>query len=102
MNEVIPKTMRALTLPSPDEFVIQEVPVPVPGPYEVLCRVRGVAICGSDPEILRGDLAGVWPPAYPFIRIGSWRVCRSSTSFTTRLPFLVLEPIPMLAAKSSN
>jgi L-iditol 2-dehydrogenase len=72
MNELIPKTMRALTLPSPGEFEIQEVPVPVPGPYEVLCRVHGVAICGSDPEILRGDLAGIWPPAYPFIPGHEW------------------------------
>jgi L-iditol 2-dehydrogenase len=72
MNDVIPKTMRALTLPGPGQFEIQEVPVPVPGHCEVLCRVRGVAICGSDPEILRGDLAGIWPPAYPFIPGHEW------------------------------
>jgi len=72
MNEIVPPTMRALVLPSPGEFRIQDVPVPVPGPYEVLCRVRAVAICGSDPEILRGDLAGVWPPFYPFIPGHEW------------------------------
>jgi L-iditol 2-dehydrogenase len=68
----IPDMMRALVLPGPGEFEVREVPVPVPGPYEVLCRVRGVAICGSDPEILRGDLAGNWPPAYPFIPGHEW------------------------------
>jgi L-iditol 2-dehydrogenase len=31
-----------------------------------------VAICGSDPEIIRGDLAGTWPPHYPFIAGHEW------------------------------
>jgi L-iditol 2-dehydrogenase len=31
-----------------------------------------VAICGSDPEIIRGDLAGTWPPAYPFTAGHEW------------------------------
>jgi L-iditol 2-dehydrogenase len=31
-----------------------------------------VAICGSDPEVIRGDLAGTWPPAYPFIPGHEW------------------------------
>jgi L-iditol 2-dehydrogenase len=72
MNEKIPKTMQALVLPSPGKIEIQNVPVPEPGPYEVLCRVRSVAICGSDPEIFRGDLAGTWPPSYPFIPGHEW------------------------------
>ncbi len=69
---MIPTTMRALVLPAPGQFEVREVPVPAPGPGEVLCRVRAVAICGSDPEILRGDLAGVWPPSYPFIPGHEW------------------------------
>lgn len=72
MNKVIPKNMQALVLTSPGEFEIQEVSVPVPGLYEVLCRIRGVAICGSDPEIVRGGLAGTWPPSYPFIPGHEW------------------------------
>jgi len=72
MNDRIPKKMRAVVLTKPGEFEIREVPVPVPEPYEVLCRVRGVAICGSDPEIIRGDLAGTWPPSYPFIPGHEW------------------------------
>lgn len=72
MAEIIPNTMRALVLPAPGRFEIQTVPVPQPDDYEVLCRVRAVAICGSDPEILRGDLAGTWPPHYPFIPGHEW------------------------------
>ncbi len=72
MNETVPSTMQALVLPGPGKLEIRAVPVPEPGPYEVLCRVRAVAICGSDPEILRGDLAGIWPPAYPFIPGHEW------------------------------
>ncbi len=72
MSVVIPPTMRALVLPSPGRFEVQTVPVPQPQAGEVLCKVRGVAICGSDPEILRGDLAGTWPPAYPFIPGHEW------------------------------
>lgn len=64
--------MKALVLTSPGEFEVQEVQAPKPGPQEVLCRIRGVAICGSDPEIIRGGLAGTWPPAYPFIPGHEW------------------------------
>jgi len=72
MGERIPGKMRALVLPAPGRYEVQEVPVPQPEAGEVLCKVRGVAICGSDPEILRGDLAGKWPPAYPFIPGHEW------------------------------
>ena len=69
---MIPEKMRALVLPGPGKFEVQDVPIPTPGPGEVLCKIRGVAICGSDPEILRGDLAGSWPPAYPFVPGHEW------------------------------
>jgi L-iditol 2-dehydrogenase len=69
---MIPETMQALVLPKPGKFEVREVPVPPPGPQEVLCQIRAVSICGSDPEILRGDLAGRWPPSYPFIPGHEW------------------------------
>ena len=72
MTEGIPTTMRALVLPSPEKFDFQTVPVPEPRAGGVLCKVRAVAICGSDPEIHPGDLAGTWPPAYPFIPGHEW------------------------------
>jgi L-iditol 2-dehydrogenase len=71
-SQVLPQTMRALVLTSPGKFEIQTVPVPRPGAQEVLCKVGAVAICGSDPEIVRGDLAGTWPPAYPFTPGHEW------------------------------
>jgi L-iditol 2-dehydrogenase len=64
--------MKALVLTSPGAFEVREVSVPKPGQHEVLCRIRGVAICGSDPEIVRGGLAGTWPPSYPFIPGHEW------------------------------
>ena len=64
--------MKALVLTEPGKFEIQQVPDPKPGPFEVLCKIRAVAICGSDPEIIRGDLAGTWPPHYPFIAGHEW------------------------------
>ncbi|HSR12898.1 MAG TPA: alcohol dehydrogenase catalytic domain-containing protein, partial [Thermodesulfobacteriota bacterium] len=68
----IPKIMKAVVLTGPGKFELQDVPVPVPGPFEVLCRIGAVAICGSDPEIVRGGLAGYWPPSYPFIAGHEW------------------------------
>lgn len=72
MRDTIPAQMRALVLPSPGKFQVETVPVPSLAAGEVLCKVCAVAICGSDPEILRGDLAGTWPPNYPFIPGHEW------------------------------
>ncbi len=72
MTNSIPNTMKALVLTAPGKYEIREIARPVPGPGEVLCRIRAVAICGSDPEIIRGDLAGIWPPSYPFTPGHEW------------------------------
>ena len=72
MSVTLPAQMRALVLPSPGKFQVETVPLPTIAAGEVLCQVRAVAICGSDPEILRGDLAGTWPPRYPFIPGHEW------------------------------
>jgi L-iditol 2-dehydrogenase len=69
---VIPTTMEALVVLAPNRFQIQEVPVPVPGRNEVLCRVRAVSICGTDVHLVRGDYPGFWPPAFPFIPGHEW------------------------------
>jgi L-iditol 2-dehydrogenase len=71
-RQIVPDRMRALVLTAPGAFEIQTVNVPRPGPGEVLCKVGAVAICGSDPEVIRGDLAGTWPPAYPFTPGHEW------------------------------
>lgn len=64
--------MQALVLTGPGKFEIREIEIPTPGLFEVQCRIRAVAICGSDPELIRGDLAGEWPPSYPFIAGHEW------------------------------
>lgn len=64
--------MEALVLTAPKEFEIRQIPVPGIGPNEVLCRVKSVAICGSDPGFISGKTAGVWPPHYPFTIGHEW------------------------------
>jgi L-iditol 2-dehydrogenase len=65
-------TMQALVLLGPDEFEIQQVPVPQPGPMEVLCRVYAVSICGTDSHLIAGHYPGFWPPSYPIIPGHEW------------------------------
>jgi L-iditol 2-dehydrogenase len=73
MKFEIPKTMKACVLTGPNAFEIRDdVPVPIPGQDEVLCQIGGVAICGSDPGVFDGHLAGEWPPNYPFIAGHEW------------------------------
>jgi L-iditol 2-dehydrogenase len=64
--------MEALVVPEPNRLEIREVPVPRPGPNEVLARVRAVSICGTDAHLVRGDYPGFWPPAFPFIPGHEW------------------------------
>jgi L-iditol 2-dehydrogenase len=64
--------MKALVLTGPNEFSIEEVDKPAPGPQEVLCRVKAITICGTDAHLLRGDYPGFWPPSYPFIPGHEW------------------------------
>ncbi len=68
----LPATMQALVVLEPSVLEIREVPVPVPGPNEVLARVRAVSICGTDAHLIRGDYPGFWPPAFPFIPGHEW------------------------------
>jgi L-iditol 2-dehydrogenase len=64
--------MQALVVLEPERFEIQAVPVPEPGPMEVLCRVRAVSICGTDSHLIAGDYPGFWPPAFPIIPGHEW------------------------------
>lgn len=64
--------MKALVLEGPGEFSIGQIPVPEPGPNQVLCRVRAATICGTDAHLIRGDYPGFWPPDYPFTPGHEW------------------------------
>lgn len=68
----MPTAMKALLLTAPGEYSVQEVEVPRPGPKDVLCKIKAVAICGSDPKIMEGKAAGKWPPSFPFIPGHEW------------------------------
>jgi L-iditol 2-dehydrogenase len=68
----MPTTMQALVVREPNVLEISEVPVPEPGPNEVLARVRAVSICGTDAHLIRGDYPNFWPPAFPFIPGHEW------------------------------
>lgn len=45
----LPRTMKAVVKELPGKgFVLKDVPVPLPGPHEVLIRVTAASICGTD------------------------------------------------------
>lgn len=69
---MITETMQALQLNAVNVLQLTTVPVPVPGPDEVLCRVESVSICGTDPHIIAGEFPGFWPKAFPLVLGHEW------------------------------
>jgi L-iditol 2-dehydrogenase len=70
---MIPKTMKASLLTAFNKIELKEIPVPSPGRGEVLCRIKAVAICGTDPEIVKGNhRAKGWPPEFPYVLGHEW------------------------------
>ncbi|MBD0323125.1 MAG: alcohol dehydrogenase catalytic domain-containing protein, partial [Aldersonia sp.] len=47
-------TMQAVVCHGPEDYRLEEVPVPVPGPGEALVRVEAVGICASDLKCYHG------------------------------------------------
>ncbi|MDW7738755.1 MAG: alcohol dehydrogenase catalytic domain-containing protein [Bacillota bacterium] len=68
----IPEKMTALVLKQYNDYSIEKVDVPEPGYQEALCRVKSVAICGTDPGLIAGKFAGIWPREFPFIPGHEW------------------------------
>ena len=60
--------MRAARLHGPRDVRLDEVPAPVPGPGEVLIRVRAVSICASDCRMYWDGHAGGVLPDHPMIQ----------------------------------
>ena len=57
------KNMRAGVFLGGRKIELREIPVPKPGPDEVLLRVEACGVCGSDNHILNGEIRdGVVPP----------------------------------------
>jgi len=70
--EAIAKKMEALVLTGIGTFEMREVDTPEPGSGEVLAKVEAVAICGTDPKIVKGVFKGLWPKSYPAIIGHEW------------------------------
>ena len=56
-------TMRAAVLEGPQRFSVADVPVPAPGPGEVLIRLEGCGVCASNVEPWEGQPWSTWPGA---------------------------------------
>lgn len=50
----VPGTMQAVICHGPEDYRLEEVPVPRPGPGEALVRVEAVGICASDLKCYHG------------------------------------------------
>ena len=46
--------MKQAVMTAPGKIEVREVPAPVPGPGEVLLRIRRIGICGSDVHVYHG------------------------------------------------
>ena len=64
-NFSIPETMKAMTLVAYDKLQLATVPVPKPGPGEVLVKVRASGLCVSDIHIQDGKIGTVHLPYTP-------------------------------------
>ena len=61
-----PKTMKDMVLGGPQQLLwLREVPVPEPGPGQVLLRVRACGVCRTDLHIVDGELPGAKFPLIP-------------------------------------
>jgi 2-desacetyl-2-hydroxyethyl bacteriochlorophyllide A dehydrogenase len=60
--------MKAARVSQPNVLEIVELPIPEPGPDDILIRVMSSGICGTDIHILRGEYLGDYPvvPGHEF------------------------------------
>jgi len=60
--------MKAAFIERPEELVVREAPVPVPGDGDVLIEVKASGICGTDIHIFHGEYLGSYPivPGHEF------------------------------------
>lgn len=64
-------TMRAVVYDRPEHFEVRELPVPEPGPGEVLLRVLVAGVCGTDLHLHAGEFGPTYPltPGHEFVGI---------------------------------
>ncbi len=53
MNAPLPSSMRAAMLLGPERVEIRDIPLPQPGPGEILLRVRAALTCGTDVKVFQ-------------------------------------------------
>ncbi|KUO63021.1 MAG: hypothetical protein APF84_10870 [Gracilibacter sp. BRH_c7a] len=68
----ISKEMNGVVLYGPNDFKVEKIPVPKPGPFEVLMKVKATAICGTDVGIISGKHPGKWPKSFPYTQGHEW------------------------------
>lgn len=56
-----PQTARVAMLTAPKQFEMKEYPIPVPGDDDILVRVEGCGVCGTDVHEWKGDPFGYIP-----------------------------------------
>lgn len=59
--------MTAAFLEGPKRVVLRQVPVPQPGPGQILVRVRSVGVCGSDVHYYQHGRMGPFAPTEPLV-----------------------------------
>lgn len=59
-------TMLAVVLAGPDKIEVKKMPVPIPGPQDVLIKVESCALCGTDSSLIHKPMPGQ-PPYGEFI-----------------------------------
>lgn len=59
-------TMLAVVLAAPDTLEVKEMPIPAPGPDDVLIKVESCALCGTDVGLIHKPMPGQ-PPYGEFI-----------------------------------
>src|SRR5205085_12648112 len=52
--EPLPKTMRAVRCVGPEDYRLQEMPVPSPGPGEIVIKLDACGVCASDVKCFIG------------------------------------------------
>ena len=65
-NFPIPKTMKAWILGDPDQLLLTDKQVEMPGKAEVLIRIDAVAICATDLDVISHGPPAVIEGGLPF------------------------------------
>ena len=60
-SATLPKTAHVAMLTGPKKIEVQEIPIPALGDDDILVKVEGAGICGTDVHEWKGDPFGLIP-----------------------------------------